>query len=335
MRRNFKNERTATAKTIGKKTACMVAMMTAMFALTACGDEETPEEKLKNELSSAIEDIGNSMNNADTSTEPETQLPSYMFENGVLIINVDTKNIANLLKEDNIATDDVVEILFAGNATKADGCSTFKNVKKVTFGESVVTICQEAFSNCNNLETIIMADNVTTIEKSAFWSCDSLVNVKLSANLESIGDNAFHDCISLTTMNIPASVKRISNQAFESCRALTTITLEEGLESISNAAFAGVAVTELNIPSTVTYIGEYAISSCPNLTSIVLPNGIEQISKGALAGCPSLTSVTIPDSVTFIYENPIGENEALTIYGKAGSLAEKFATDYGFKFIAQ
>lgn len=61
MRRNFKNERTATAKTIGKKTACMVAMMTAMFALTACGDEETPEEKLKNELSSAIEDIGNSM----------------------------------------------------------------------------------------------------------------------------------------------------------------------------------------------------------------------------------------------------------------------------------
>ena len=335
MRRNFMNERTATTKTIGKKAACTIAMMTTVLALTACGGEETPEEKLKNELSSAIEDISNSMNDANTSTEQQTQLPSYTFENGVLTINADTRGMSNLLKEDGINTDDVVEIIFAGNATKADNCSSLKNVKKVTFGENVTTICEDAFSNCDLLETIIMADNVTVIEKSAFWSCESLINVELSTSLERIGNNAFHDCVSLATIHIPASVKYISDQAFESCIALTTITLEEGLESIGNAAFAGVAVTELNLPSTVKYIGSGGISSCPNLTSLVIPEGVEQIKQYTLGGCPSLTSLTIPESVTFIYENPIGENEALTIYGKAGSLAEKFATDYGFKFVAQ
>lgn len=333
MRKNITN---STNVSLRKKTTCLIAMIATMFALTACGGEETPEEKLKNELNSALEDIGNSMNNADTSTEPETQLPSYTFENGVLTINTDTRGMANLLKEDGINADDVVEIIFAENATKVENCSMFENVKKVTFGESVITICQDAFSDCDKLETVIMADNVTTIEKSAFWSCDSLINVELSASLESIGNNAFHDCISLTTMNIPASVKRISDQAFESCIALTTITLEEGLESIGNAAFAGVAVAELNIPSTVTYMGDYAISSCPNLTSITIPVGVENLTKGVLAGCPNLTSVTIPASVTSAYENPFTDcNEALTIYGQTGSFAEKFANDYGFTFMAQ
>ena len=110
---------------------------------------------------------------------------------------------------------------------------------------------------------------------------------------------------------------------------------EKGEGIICGAAFAGVAVTELNLPSTVKSIGSGGISSCPNLTSLVIPEGVEQIKQYTLGGCPSLTSLTIPESVTFIYENPIGENEALTIYGKAGSLAEKFATDYGFKFVAQ
>ena len=335
MRKIFKNERTSTNATIGKRTAYMVAMMTTMFALTACGGEETPEEKLMNEINSAVEDMNNAMSNTNATTEPQAELPSYTFENGVLTINADIKGIYGRLTEDGINADDVTEVIFAGNATKADGCSSFDNLTKVTIGEGVTTISQEAFNNCDKLETVIMADSVTTIEKSAFWSCDSLVNVELSESLEYIWEHAFHDCISLTTIHIPSSVKHIGNQVFESCNALESITLEEGLEGIGEAAFAGVPATELNIPSTVTYIGNYAISSCPNLTSIVFPDGIENLNKGVLAGCPSLTSVTIPDSVTFIYENPIGEIEGLTIYGKTGSLAEQFASDFGFTFVAQ
>lgn len=335
MRKIFKNESTSTKVNAARKTACMAAMAISMLALTACGDEKTPEEQFMEDLSNAVEDMGNAMNEATATTEPQEELPSYTFENGVLTINADIKGIYGRLIEDGINADDVTEVIFAGNATKADGCSSFDNLTKVTIGEGVTTICQEAFNNLDKLETVIMADSVTTIEKSAFWSCDSLVNVELSESLEYIWEHAFHDCISLTTIHIPSSVKHIGNQVFESCRALESITLEEGLEGIGEAAFAGVPAAELIIPSTVTYIGNYAISSCPNLTSIVFPDGIENLNKGVLAGCPSLTSVTIPDSVTFIYDNPIGEIEGLTIYGKAGSLAEQFASDFGFTFVAQ
>ena len=333
MRKNITNTKGTTLK----KTICMAAMMTAILSLTACGGKETPEDKLKNELSSALEDMNNATNDSSNSSDAQQEVAYYTFENGVLTVNAESymKSIVAVLRNDGINKDEVVEVIITGNVTTAQGCSSFSNLKKVTIGESVTTIYQDAFKNCDKLETVIMADNVTSIGESAFWSCDVLTTVKLSANLEKIGRHAFHDCISLTTMNIPASTKYIQDQAFESCKSLTSITLAEGLESIGNAAFAGVPAAEINIPSTVKYIGDYAISSCPNITSVVFPQGVEQLSKGVVAGCPSLISVTIPDSVTFIYENPIGEDVEVTIYGKAGSLAEKFASDYGFTFVAQ
>lgn len=334
MRKNITNTKGTTLK----KTVCMAAMMTAILSLTACGGKETPEDKLKNELSSALEDMNNAANDSNNSSDAQQEEKVYYtFENGVLTVNAESylQQINAVLKKDGISNDDVVELIIAGNVTTAQNGSIFPNLKKVTIGESVTTIYQDAFKNLDKLETVIMADNVTSIGKCAFWSCDVLTTVKLSANLASIDEHAFHDCTSLTTIDIPASTSHIRNNAFESCKSLTNITLHEGLESIGNAVFAGVPASEIIIPSTVKYIGEYAISSCPNITSVVFPNGVERLSKGVVAGCPSLKSITIPDSVTFIYENPVGENDSLTVYGKAGSLAEKFASDYGFTFVAQ
>lgn len=336
MRKNFKNENKSWRVSTLTKTTALLAMLTATFALTACGSEDTPEEKFKSELKNAVENIENSMNDAATSKETETTIPNYIYEDGVLTVNVDTIFWSDLLKEAGISADDVEELIFAGESTKARGCSIFKNVKKVTFGDGVTTICEEAFVNCDKLETVIMADSVTTIESNVFLSCDSLSNIEFSANLDRIGNNAFHDCISLTTLHIPASVTLIGNQAFESCQALTTVTLEEGLVSIGNSAFAGAGISELNIPSTVTYVGEFAMSSCQNLTSIIINEGIEKLNRGILAECPNLISVILPASLTFIDENPMSDcNEALTVYGQAGSLAEQLANDYGIFFVAQ
>ena len=337
MRKTFKNVKKSWRVSTLKKTTALIALITSSLALTACGSEDTPEEKLKNELNNVIENIGDSMNDVNTSTEAEAQeqMPNYTYEDGVLTVNIDVVFWRNILEEAGINAEDVEELIFAGESTAVRGCSIFVNVKKVTFGNGIITIGEDAFVNCDKLETVIMEDSVTTIESNVFLSCDSLSNVEFSANLERIGNNAFHDCISLTTLHIPASVKIIGNQALESCKALTTVTLEEGLESIGNSAFAGAGISELNIPSTVTYIGEYAMSCCPNLTSIVINEGIEKLNRCILAECPNLISVTLPASLTFIDENPMRDcNEALTVYGQAGSLAEKFANDYEIPFFA-
>ena len=335
MRKTFKNVKKSCRVSTLKKTTALIALITSSLALTACGSDDTPEDKLKNELNNVIENIGDSMNGVNTSTEAQTSIPNYTYEDGVLTVNIDVVCWRNILEEAGINAEDVEELIFAGESTTVRGCSIFVNVKKVTFGEGITTICEEAFVNCDKLETVIMEDSVTTIESNVFRSCDSLSNVEFSANLERIGNNAFHDCISLTTLHIPASVKLIGNQAFESCKALTTVKLEEGLEAIGNSAFAGAGISELNIPSTVTYIGEYAMSCCSDLTSIIINEGIEKLNRCILAECPNLMSVTLPASLTFIDENPMRDcNEALTIYGQAGSLAEEFANDYEIPFVA-
>ena len=54
--------------------------------------------------------------------------------------------------------------------------------------------------------TYNIPDSVTTIGDFAFWDCDSLTSVNISDSVTTIGIYAFSDCGSLTSVNIPNSV---------------------------------------------------------------------------------------------------------------------------------
>lgn len=64
-------------------------------------------------------------------------------------------------------------------------------------------------------------DSVTSIGESAFSDCDSLTSIKISNNVISIGSNAFYGCISLKSINIPDSVTSIGDDAFRECDSLS------------------------------------------------------------------------------------------------------------------
>ena len=66
-------------------------------------------------------------------------------------------------------------------------------------------------------------DSVTSIGNSAFHDCDSLTSVTIGKNVSSIGDNAFYKCSSLESVVIPDSVTSIGIQAFDDCSSLTTV----------------------------------------------------------------------------------------------------------------
>ena len=170
-----------------------------------------------------------------------------------------------------------------------------------TIPDSVTTIGNEAFEDCDSLTSVNIPDSVTTIGEGAFHGCDSLTSVNIPDSVTTIGNSAFYGCKSLTSVNIPDSVTSIGSFAFAYCKSLKSVNIPDSVTTIGKNAFYNcTSLTSVNIPDSVTTIGEWAFDDCKSLTSVTIPNSVTTIGKGAFSSCTSLTSVNIPNSVTTI-----------------------------------
>uniref|UniRef100_UPI00402A3C75 leucine-rich repeat protein n=1 Tax=Prevotellamassilia timonensis TaxID=1852370 RepID=UPI00402A3C75 len=80
-------------------------------------------------------------------------------------------------------------------------------------------------------------NSVTTIGNSAFTDCESLTSINIPNSVTTIGDGAFSGCSSLTSINIPNSVTTIGNSAFTDCESLTSINIPNSVTTIGEGAF--------------------------------------------------------------------------------------------------
>ena len=106
------------------------------------------------------------------------------------------------------------------------GCNLYLNnelVTDLTIPDSVTTIGDYAFENCNSLTSVTIPDSVTTIGYAAFRYCDSLTSVTIPNSVTTIGDFAFQYCNSLTSVTIPDSVTTIGDSAFQYCSSLKKV----------------------------------------------------------------------------------------------------------------
>ena len=230
-------------------------------------------------------------------------------------------------------TDVVIPKVYEGLPVTTIGYGAFKwcdNLTSVTIPDSVISIDEEAFDDCNsalcteyqfgkyvgdstnpyavlieltnkNLTTYEIHPNTKIIARGVFQDCHSLTNITIPDSVTGISDWAFENCNNLTSVTIGDSVTSIGNSAFNNCYALTSVTIPDSVTSIGNYAFSGCYVlTSVTIPDSVTSIGNYAFSHCYVLTSITIPDSVTSIGNGAFCNCDALTSITIPDSVTSI-----------------------------------
>ena len=70
--------------------------------------------------------------------------------------------------------------------------------KNTTIPNSVTTIDDYAFYNCDGLTSIVIPNSVTEIGFAAFESCSGLTSVVIPNSVTSIGDGAFSNCWGLT-----------------------------------------------------------------------------------------------------------------------------------------
>ena len=170
-----------------------------------------------------------------------------------------------------------------------------------TIPNSVKTIRNVAFENCEFLTNINIPNSVTTIGEYAFRNCKSLTTINIPNSITNIGDRAFEYCESLTSINISNSVTAIGEGLFYGCKSLTNINIPSSIKTIGDGAFAGCKfLTNINIPNSVTNIEENTFYNCKSLTTINIPNSVKTIGNQAFYGCYALSNINIPNSVTTI-----------------------------------
>ena len=137
-----------------------------------------------------------------------------------------------------------------------------------TIPNSVTTIGDRAFADCESLTNITIPNSVTVIGYQAFYGCKSLTTINIPNSVTTIGDGAFIMCYSLTTINIPNSVTTFGDEFFWGCNSLTTINIPNSITTIGYAAFYYCkSLTYINIPENVKTIEILAFYDCINLPS--------------------------------------------------------------------
>lgn len=171
--------------------------------------------------------------------------------------------------------------------------------------ESVTTIRESAFKNCDNLNYIyLLSSSLKKIEKDAFFLCHGLIRVYMGASaISEIEERAFYGCSSLTGIYLPYNVTSIKSETFRGCISLEEVHLTSAIDSIEEWAFEGCrALKQINIPNSVSYIGDCAFENCSSLTSIELPDAITSVSISAFGKCTKLSLVILPETLTEIKE---------------------------------
>ena len=212
-----------------------------------------------------------------------------------------------------------------------------------TIPDTVTTICDRAFADCDSLTSLMIPDSVTSIGNEAFYWCKSLTSLTIPKSVTTVGSNPFRAltlqldnrsphfyvednvlftankkqliayCSTQTSYSIPNSVISIGDSAFYQCLSLTSLTIPDSVTTIGNEAFFWCKrLTSLTIPNSVTSIGDSAFKNCSSLTSLTIPNFVTSIGDDAFDGCSNLTSLTIPDSVTVIGNNAFKGCSSLT-----------------------
>ena len=209
-----------------------------------------------------------------------------------------------------------------------------------TIGELTVTRIKEWAFKGKSFTSVVIPDTVNSIGNNAFAECESLSKVKFSAGVTTIGTYAFGKCKALSELIFPEGSKlsSIGNEAFRDCTSLSKVVFPDSLTTIGTYAFYGCkGITKIELG--VNSVSEGAFKSCTSLKEVNLSDGVTSIGKYAFMNCTGLKLITIPASVTSIADNSVGykyyyedmenggsvKNGIVTNKYEAGSTAEEYA----------
>lgn len=224
-------------------------------------------------------------------------------------ITVDSDN-KNYKSEDGILYNfEMTEILvvpkkITGNVKIASGVKVVKEsafedcrlIDSIEMPDTVVTIEDEAFTNCESLKRVIWSSNLESIGMFAFFKSGVEI-VDLPDSVKFIGISAFNSCDYLEKVVIPNKIKKLEFGTFLHCVRLADIELGNNLEEIDGNCFETcVNLKEINLPNSLLVIGENAFNGCCRLEKLFIPKDVEIIGEGAFSACDLLRQVIVDEN---------------------------------------
>ncbi|MBO7261660.1 MAG: leucine-rich repeat protein [Alistipes sp.] len=165
--------------------------------------------------------------------------------------------------------DRVFSMCFSLTSVYITDIAAWCNISFVGSNSNPLCNAENLYLNNELVTDLIIPDSITSIGDWAFYNCDSLTSVTIPDSVTSIGSCAFENCTLLTSVTIPDSVTSIGSYAFNGCKSLTSVTIGNGVTSIGERAFDYCnSLTSVTIGNGVTSIGKSAFWSCASLTEV-------------------------------------------------------------------
>lgn len=200
----------------------------------------------------------------------------------------------------------VVPEKIAGHPVVALGNAVFKGNKyivSVTIPQSVKTIGDKCFAQCQNLKTVELA-NVNKMGVSLFADSNNLDTLKING-LVTLTEKQFEKS---TIKNISLSnVMKVDEACFRDSE-ITSLSVN-GCDTIGERAFASTKLKSITI-SKVNYIEEFAFWECKELESVDIST-VTSISAGIFVNCSKLKTLNF-DNVQVIGQDVFRDCTALS-----------------------
>ena len=222
-------------------------------------------------------------------------------------------------------------VLFNNKRTILYQYPTWKKSKKYTIPKTVKEIYGDAFKGIKKLTKVTMGNKVGKIGNYAFANCYKLKTIKLSRNISKLGYGVFQYCKSLTRISWPKKVTNLPRYTFSGCSKFKKIAFSKKskLKKIGAEAFSDCKslVGILDFPDSVTSIGKWAFYGCKKMKGVVIFTNVKKIGEQSFGFYNSIGTANSNGLFTKKIKN-------FAIYGKSGTVAQKYANKNGIKFIA-
>lgn len=198
------------------------------------------------------------------------------------------------------------KIYFNANTGTITGCdlsASRVDIPSEIYGVPVTAIGKGAFRSGltrAKLEQVIIPNTVTSIGERAFYDCEFLTSVVIPDSVTSVGKETFYSCDALTSAVIGRGMTTIPEGMFAYCESLTDLTIPDTVTSIDDMAFCNSGLTDLTLPDSVTTLGDMVFHGCDELVSASLPDSITSMGTGTFNYCYKLTDVRLPGLLTAI-----------------------------------